>query len=164
MQNDKGTAPATEALIGWAAGLFEGEGSLFVTARSDARYKQVTAALVSTDHDVVQRFHDVVKVGRIYGPYSRGHKPFWRWGLSGRRDMVSLLDLIGPFLGERRAAKAAEVRGLMAQMRPQGLGHCFRGHPFDESNTRWNKNGKYMKRTCRACAKDRDLSRVRTPS
>ena len=34
--------------------------------------------------------------------------------------------------------------------------HCPKGHPYDASNTRYHKNGKYTKRLCRICKKKGD--------
>jgi hypothetical protein len=74
--------------IAWAAGLFEGEGSIhFPTGARVA----VRMELTMTDEDVVRRFHKAVKCGKFYGPYNnRGtaFQPVFRWGLS--RILVSV--------------------------------------------------------------------------
>lgn len=95
--------------IAWAAGLFEGEGSiqLWREGKSDRLYPRLD--LASTDEDVVRRFSNAVGTGRVYGPYSRpNRKTFWRCLLHGQ-DARHALDLIGPWLGERRAARMQQV-------------------------------------------------------
>ena len=70
------TASAEE--IAWAAGLFEGEGSIYPSGSG------VRLALKMTDEEPIRRFAKIVKRGSVYGPYSYerwsdGHKrkPFW---------------------------------------------------------------------------------------
>jgi hypothetical protein len=51
--------------IAWAAGLFEGEGSItHVYGRTQLRIHM-------TDFEVLERFLEIIGAGRIYGPYSR---------------------------------------------------------------------------------------------
>lgn len=65
----------------WAAGLFEGEGS--VTKCGGRRRLQ----LKMTEEASVRRFHDEMGVGAVYGPYrnrtgendSYPRRPFWLW-------------------------------------------------------------------------------------
>lgn len=92
--------------IPWAAGLFEGEGTIGLRKRPE---DQVYISLTSTDEDVVREFARIVNSGKVYGPYQYGDgKPFWKWdcyGLPG----VNTLDMLSPFFLTRRKARAAEV-------------------------------------------------------
>lgn len=69
--------------IAWAAGLFEGEGT--ITQSSGIVNLRVT----STDGDVLDRFAEVVGAGKVYGPYvyakpdGRRRKPFYVWVCQG---------------------------------------------------------------------------------
>lgn len=67
--------------------------------------------MLLTDEDVLRRFHEVVGVGKVHGPFHRNpkHKPHWRWHATNWRDTKHVLDLILPYLGERRGAKAREL-------------------------------------------------------
>lgn len=106
--NDRG-AP-TEAEIAWAAGLFEGEGTI-TTSGGRPRL-----ALKMTDVEPVQRFAEIVGYGRLYGPYGNkaaerrdGHrrKRSFMWvatGEEGRRVAEMLLD----GLSQRRRDQVAE--------------------------------------------------------
>lgn len=65
----------------WAAGLFEGEGC--VTACEGRR----RLSLKMTQEASVQRFHNAIGVGTVYGPYANRsgetdgypRSPFWIW-------------------------------------------------------------------------------------
>lgn len=102
--------PSSDQLMAWAAGLYEGEGSIFWhTANNGPRMQ-----LSSTDHDVLARFVDVVGVGRIYGPYVKAapaRLPRWDWQIGGHAKCCRLMTAFAPYLGERRRAKAVEVLG-----------------------------------------------------
>ena len=100
--------------IAWAAGLFEGEGTITSAKRPNGK-RHLRLALGSTDEDVVRRFHAAVGVGSVggpYGPYVEGRKPHWQWH-SACRKANQALDLLLPHLGERRVARAEEVRSLV---------------------------------------------------
>ena len=93
-------------LIAWAAGLFEGEGCIILSRG------QVALQLKMTDEEIVRRFDDIVGDGRVYGPYcyAEGRKPYWMWIAQG--DIArEMLDLLGPWLGDRRRACAYELTG-----------------------------------------------------
>jgi hypothetical protein len=93
-------------LVAWAAGLFEGEGCITM---SDGH---VVLQLKMTDEDIVRRFDDIVGYGRVYGPYSYSErrKPFWVWLVQGDA-VFSILELLAPWLGERRRKCAYELTG-----------------------------------------------------
>lgn len=91
--------------LGWATGLFEGEGTITLKKSGQG---VLTLQLSSVDEDVVRRFQDVVSVGNVhgpYGPYQENRQPFWKWSASGE-DADHLLRLLLPGLGVRRAASA----------------------------------------------------------
>lgn len=101
----RGVADDTE--WAWAAGLFEGEGSILVTGRPGYG---IRLQLKMTDEDVVRRFRDITG-GVVRGPYQShqddGHKrkPYWMWQ-SDRTDPRHILRRFEPWLGRRRAAAA----------------------------------------------------------
>jgi hypothetical protein len=98
--------PTTAEEIAWAAGLFEGEGCL---TRRDG---DPVARLNSTDEETPRRFCEIVQVGRVYGPYrqDKRRKPFWVWVAYGW-DAYDAVELLGPWLGERRRERARELFG-----------------------------------------------------
>jgi hypothetical protein len=93
--------------IAWAAGLFEGEGTLFLTGQTGSP----CAALSMTDEDVVRRFARIIgkgQIGEVIDPRPQC-KPLWTWRLGTKADIGALIELLYPYLGERRRAKADEV-------------------------------------------------------
>jgi hypothetical protein len=107
----------TPEQLAWAAGLFEGEGcfALINVKRVRKSYQYIKMGMQMTDEDVVRRFHEVVGVGKVNGPYNQktypGSKPFWNWHLSGRVKVEPLAQQFLPWLGLRRTARLAEILG-----------------------------------------------------
>jgi hypothetical protein len=102
--------------IAWAAGLFEGEGSIFAGRQSDCRGGiSWRASLGMTDKDAVSRFHDAVGgVGHINERQPaqrdavRPRKYEWMWNVARQEDLIAFLCLIEPYLCERRRSRAHE--------------------------------------------------------
>ena len=94
--------------IAWAAGLFEGEGSVSTQGRA------VVIQVKMTDEDVIRRFDAVVGRGRVYGPYVwHGHdgcvrKPFWTW-LARDDAAFDVLERLLPWLCTRRVRQISET-------------------------------------------------------
>ena len=104
------------AEFAWAAGLFEGEGSLSRNPQEGRRGRaKWVLAVGMTDQDVVERFHAAVGgLGAVRGPYvSRKdgvlHKPTWQWSCAKRAHVYALAAALYPNLGERRQAKFREA-------------------------------------------------------
>ena len=93
--------------LAWAAGLFEGEGSVHL--KPSRRYPAAT--LEMTDEDTVRRFHAAVGLGHVYGPRVRSvtRRPMWAWSVSGFEKTQALLALLWYGLGVRRRSRWAEV-------------------------------------------------------
>jgi hypothetical protein len=60
--------------VAWAAGVFEGEGSITLGGNSDW---DVQANLGMTDRDVMERFQNIVGFAGLFGPYLRRAHPAW---------------------------------------------------------------------------------------
>lgn len=93
--------------LAWAAGLFEGEGTV-TRKRGKGTAHRWQAAVIMTDEDVLRKFSEVVGIGRFYGPYQPKNpaaKPIWRWTTTKKDEVEKLFGLIGAWLGERRRAK-----------------------------------------------------------
>jgi hypothetical protein len=88
--------------IAWAAGLFEGEGCVYMQ-----RGKYAHLILSTTDEDVVRRFHRVMGCGVVYQQDDPrpNHKPVWHWRCWNRDDVENIYRLFAPWLGERRDEK-----------------------------------------------------------
>jgi hypothetical protein len=97
----------------WAAGLFEGEGSMTNSGGClDVRLKM-------TDEDVVRRFEEVVGYGTVYGPYNYEYgdgikrKPHWVW-VALSYDALEVLDLLWAWLGQRRRGQPLAIAPIEA--------------------------------------------------
>ena len=98
----------------WAAGLFEGEGCIYMN------HKRMCAQIRSTDKDVLDRFCDIVGVGKVYGPYTTKQSingevitnPKWKdnyvWQCYSD-PARQVIERLYPLLGHRRQQKAREV-------------------------------------------------------
>jgi hypothetical protein len=94
--------------IAWVAGLFEGEGSItHVRGRTQLRIQM-------TDHEVLERFLEIVGAGKIYGPYAlQGRdgyrrKPRWIWVCDGLM-VRAIFKTLAPWLSTRRRDRARQV-------------------------------------------------------
>ena len=97
--------------LAWAAGLFEGEGT--ITMRRQAQrgysYEYWGLAIAMTDEDVVRRFHEVIELGRVTGPVpTKGGQPIYIWRSSSQPDIYAVLAALYPWLGGRRRSRAEE--------------------------------------------------------
>lgn len=103
---------ATPEEVAWAAGLFEGEGSIELWQASSKARSYPRACLSSTDEDVVRKWNRIVGGGKVLGPYARpnhpSHKPMWRAVRVGK-SAEAVLAAFAPYLGERRTARMNEV-------------------------------------------------------
>lgn len=97
--------------IAWAAGLFEGEGSLYLNKQKGGKYTYPRMSLRMNDTDVVDRFAEVVGVGIVkdYPPYQANRKSTRNWTLNTVEEIKTVVAMFWPYLGERRRAKAQEV-------------------------------------------------------
>jgi len=96
--------------IEWAAGLFEGEGSITygkVIGRADSYRYQLTIS--SSDQDVLEKFCKIVNCGRVLGPYPgqrEGNKERYNWHIQNQRDCLYVIGQLYPHLCKRRKEKA----------------------------------------------------------
>jgi hypothetical protein len=110
--------------IAWAAGLFEGEGCISVRNPKNA-YPGYIVVLHMSDRDVVERLNSLfpARNGVIdCGPRKKGYKTQFRWSLTSKHLVAGFLAEVLPYLGERRAAKAADA--LVWARSPDLRGKC----------------------------------------
>lgn len=97
--------------IAWAAGIFEGEGTIGFRQRKCGR-APADLRVCMVDRDVVERFADIVGVGRMAlkkKTYDKNHQPQWQLVITGQENITAVLRLFYPYLGERRRAAADQV-------------------------------------------------------
>lgn len=97
--------------IEWAAGLFEGEGSICVRMRRRGR-QELQVSLSGTDEDVVRAFHRTVRLGSVHGPYKykTNVKPYWLWSLHTWTEGMQFFTLVHPYLKSRRRGQIKVAR------------------------------------------------------
>ena len=147
----------------WAAGLFEGEGSIAIRQNST-----VMLTLASTDADVVFRFRAVVGTGRLssQAPGRNGrHKRLWRVDITEVAEVLRVIETLYPWLGSRRRARADEaVRILNERVRVATAERScvFCGRLFEPPFTPNAARTKFCRRLCerRWHQKKRTLSLV----
>lgn len=143
--------------LAWAAGLFEGEGSIDVRQRKPTHKKVITATVASTDEDVIDRLLAIFRVGAKSGPYRHrnpAHKPYWVWRVSAQSDVAAVLMTLYPLLGDRRQARAREA--ILAWRNAKNMNgkwkFCKRGHPLEGEHLYVNPTT--GARQCRTCIVD----------
>lgn len=91
----------------WAAGLFEGEGSIGANPHFRTRYLRVA----STDFDVISKFVAIVQLGKVFGPYQNGigNKLIYRWQCGTFEHVQAIICLLWPWLHSRRRQRITEL-------------------------------------------------------
>jgi hypothetical protein len=99
-----------ETEIAWAAGIFEGEGTVFShKTRSTDTHRYVRLSLSMADEDIVRRLNAIVP-GKLNGPFKTrkdNHRPMWKWQVDRIDQVQEILRLFWPWLGQRRRSQAA---------------------------------------------------------
>lgn len=112
-----------EREIAWAAGLFEGEGCVYI---SKQKTPQPRLQIRMCDRGPLDRFCLVVGQGKVYGPYKTRktgavNKGNWRdnysWQAHGQA-ATEVARLIFPYLDVRRATRMLEVFGICRVQSP----------------------------------------------
>ncbi len=104
--------------IEWAAGIFEGEGSIVFCNTKGYIFPRLSVKMC--DEDVLCKFGEIVGVPKISGPYmttqlkSNKHwRPAYEWRTAKRVEVARILSLFLPYLGNRRAYKALNALDLI---------------------------------------------------
>jgi hypothetical protein len=100
-----------ESDFAWAIGLYEGEGTVGIYGSGSGRTRRARMSIGMVDRDVVEKFHSIVKVGRVILKKSNhpDHQDVWHWQIGKREQILDLLLKIIPFLGHRRQDQAQIV-------------------------------------------------------
>ena len=75
----------------------------------------------NTDLELIERYHDIVRVGTVYGPYERTErdgyrrKPTWDW-VAREEDGLDALAMMWSWLSARRRAQAETVSGVISRV------------------------------------------------
>lgn len=117
-----------ETEIAWAAGFFEGEGTVGVYSTGNKGYPTwlLTTTVSQVDGSPMKRFMDIVGIGRLRLLARRGPKwrPVWRWEADAAK-AADVLAMIYPYLSgvkREQARLALEYRGIQEKDGRTGAG------------------------------------------
>lgn len=95
----------------WASGLIDGEGT-FVKRSKKKGSLEIWCSIKMTDEDVLNRLYTLIG-GTFKGPYNNytkdHYKPYWRWAVYKRDDVINTIEHIYYFLCQRRRNKCDEL-------------------------------------------------------
>lgn len=105
-----------DVVTAWAAGLFEGEGSIAINNH------RIIVKIQMTDKDIIDRMQEKFG-GYVYDcpKQEEHHKDSWRWIISDSTEAIDFLDMIYPLLGQRRRARVDEAREAFVGHRKERL-------------------------------------------
>jgi hypothetical protein len=135
MVDDNVLALVPETDVAWAAGLFEGEGTV-------GFYKQVVIGLAMTDRDVVERFASILDM-KVYSMKNKVGRKVMYHAKGGRYHAEKALQLFKSYLGKRRLRQFEEAlayRIVGPQCRRMMDGNppiCQHGKPMLGKNNKW---------------------------
>jgi hypothetical protein len=91
--------------IEWAAGLYEGEGTIYLNRGSPC------INLRMTNKEAVEKFQGAVGIGKVYGPYKwKGHyKPLYCFQIDKASDTIKVAEAIYPHLTKERQEQMEAV-------------------------------------------------------
>jgi hypothetical protein len=108
--------------LGWFVGILEGEGTFAIERKEQGKYKYPRVKVKMTDVDIIIRLHQVSGVGDIYGPYTDPKRPqdkqAFVWRTNRSTDAVAVLNLIYPYMGERRKQQIEEGLSFVPGRQP----------------------------------------------
>lgn len=120
-----GTRDARE--LAWAAGFFDGEGSIVPTRHGKAppRLYLPQASSEQSPHSALLRFHRAVgRLGRISGPRylpdEWSKRPQWRWEATSFEHAQGVIALLWRHLGRNKRAEVREALTTYRMLRRQG--------------------------------------------
>jgi len=101
--------------LAWAAGLFDGEGTIGVRKNGTTEaYRRIGASVGMTERFVVERFAKAVGIGKFYDhSYKQSKypnaKPVWRWAVHNFEDTKTMVERLWPWLSEPKRAQARKA-------------------------------------------------------
>jgi hypothetical protein len=171
----------------WAAGLFDGEGSVYLLHHgTHAGYFLIEAAVTQSGFElpeVLTRFQKVAAFGSVVGPYDqeRAVMPVYRWKAHRRTHVEDLMSRLSPWLGSVKRTQAITALAVVHAQSPLRRGnpawgyhktHCVHGHEYASARVRpfVARRGGVQRRDSKQCltclreyaARQRAASRART--
>ncbi len=87
----------------WAAGLFDGEGSVVISNPKDRPNPRIHLTVSMTCKKTIDRFHSIFPQGNIFYKYpkdyqEKGYLPQWRWSVESAPKVVEVIKKLAPYL------------------------------------------------------------------
>lgn len=98
----------TLAELAWAAGFYEGEGTIVTTSTNKGKSRSIRIAINQADIQPLEQFRNFVGLGFVSGPYKKrpNRKLIWYYQVQRFEHVQALLAMLWPNLSERRKAQA----------------------------------------------------------
>jgi len=161
--------PTANESLAWAAGFFDGDGSTYLAKhRTQVGYRTAEIAVTQSARNappaVLKRFHGLMGVGHIHGPYGQGgvSAPVYRFKAYRLVDVQHAIQTMWPWLGSTKRVQAAMVIAAAASQRSLPRGnpawgshktHCVNGHEYATGRVRpfRSRDGGTEKRPSSSC-------------
>ncbi len=91
--------------VGWAAGFFEGEGTVrFIRQTQNKKpYGRLKLSITQVGREPLDAFRNVFRAGKVtgpYGPYSQNKKPYYQYSVSGFQ-AKAIIEWMLPYLFQK---------------------------------------------------------------
>lgn len=120
---------ATDADLGWAAGLIDGEGCIYLHARRNRTGYTLSIAVSNANPVNIQELHRILGIGSVaLQRRKKGvkpqHRPVWRWQVSSIGAEIVLRAILPHLRGKREEARIGLLsRQLMLRPGESGGAH-----------------------------------------
>jgi hypothetical protein len=143
----------TKIDLAWAAGLFDGEGSIFVSShRGRPDCVTLSLAIQMTEVDPIERFASIFGLKHRFAGLTKTEKEIWTVTTSTESKVKEIFKALYPYLSEHKRIQGDKAIKARDDYTSQSSWHnkeiCKHGHKMTEENTYIDKRGY---NTCRAC-------------
>lgn len=123
-----------EVELAWAAGLFEGEGSVRISKPAARNWGSLNVDVPNTDEVLVRFFHERWGGSVSHHPAVLRRRGYWRWRIAAKQ-AATFLAAIRPYVvSERVAEKIDHGLAFQAQKQPN---RSDEGYREDQWNAYW---------------------------
>lgn len=147
-----------EKEIAWAAGLFDGEGTIYTYSPSN-RPKMIKLQLAIQ----MTEFHPIERFAKLFGlkirknrPYGVSKLPTYQINAYSEEKVIQIFETIKPFLSKHKIKQGEEAiakrKNYVANSSWHNKEYCKHGHKMTKKNTTKDKRGYVSCKECRRIA------------
>ena len=138
----------------WIAGILEGEGYFGLHGKG-----YLSIQVTMTDKDVIDRYSSIVNFGSRCERLLPSGKTAYGWRSNHQSNNAGLMMTLLSLMGERRKNKIMECleRWKLTPLPKKQWTHCKHGHELLGDNLKIVQEGKYTKRRCVECGRQRQI-------